>query len=97
MWAMGGVSPQLIEERAHRGASNTGDTPSRGLCVADESRIIEAREEDAMRRVIVLAIGLVLLIAAPAEAAFEGNYSGYGKRAFSSPGFDAPRRLRHLD
>lgn len=50
-----------------------------------------------MRRAIVLAIGLVLLIGAPAEAAFEGNYTGYGRRVFSSPGFDAPRRLRHLD
>ena len=50
-----------------------------------------------MRRVTVLAIGLVLLLAAPAEAAFEGSYTGYGRRVFSSSGFDAPRRMRHLD
>jgi hypothetical protein len=65
--------------------------------VADESRIMAAREEDAMRRLIGLAIGLVLLIAAPAEAAFEGSYTGYGRRVFSSPGFKAPRSLRHLE
>jgi WD40 repeat protein len=80
------------------GVNLLGHTPSLGLCMPNASRIIvAAREEDTMRRVIVLATGLVLFLAAPAGAAFEGSYTGYGRRVSSSPGFDAPRRMRHLD
>jgi Tol biopolymer transport system component len=72
-------------------------THSQRLCVADESGIMAEREEGAMRRAIVLAIGLVFFLAAPAEAAFEGSYTGYGRRVSSASGLDAPRRMRHLD